>query len=78
VTALPWSPTLTKLLHRSSGMFCDKVRMRTELFIAAVIFGGLAGYALSPLPSFAFQTADQRSRIGLAAAQPALPKLHRR
>jgi hypothetical protein len=48
--------------------------MRKEMVVAAVIFGGLGGYALSPLPSIAFQTADQRERIAQAAAQPALPK----
>jgi hypothetical protein len=52
--------------------------MRKEMVIAAVIFGGLAGYALSPLPSFAFQTADQRERIALAVAHPAQPKPHHR
>jgi hypothetical protein len=49
--------------------------MRKEMLVAAVIFGGLGGYALSPLPSFAFQTADQRERIAapVASAVPATP-----
>jgi type II secretory pathway pseudopilin PulG len=50
--------------------------MRKEMIVAAVIFGGLAGYALSPLPSFAFQTADQRERIAQAVAQPSPAKPH--
>lgn len=52
--------------------------MRKELLVAAVIFGGLAGYALSPLPSFAFQTADQRARIAQPVARPAPPSLRQR
>jgi type II secretory pathway pseudopilin PulG len=52
--------------------------MRKEMLVAAVIFGGLAGYALSPLPSFAFETADQRERIAQPVAQPALAKPHQR
>ena len=51
--------------------------MRKELLIAAVIFGGLGGYALSPLPSFAFQTADQRERIA-EPVKSGLPKLLQR
>ena len=46
--------------------------MRKELLVAAVIFGGLMGYALSPLPGFAFQTADQRDKIE-RIGQPAVP-----
>jgi hypothetical protein len=46
--------------------------MRKELLVAAVIFGGLAGYVLGPLPSFAFQTADQRAKIERAEIQPAV------
>ena len=52
--------------------------MRKELLIAAVIFGGLGGYALSPLPSFAFQTANQRERIAAPTVKPYLPKPHQR
>jgi hypothetical protein len=48
--------------------------MRKEWLIAAVIFGALGGYALSPLPSVAFQTADQRERIAEPAATPVPPK----
>jgi hypothetical protein len=59
-------------------MFCDSAGMRKELLVAAVIFGGLGGYALSPLPSFAFQTADQRERIMQPAYSPAPAKPHQR
>jgi|KBSSwiStaDraftv2_1062776.scaffolds.fasta_scaffold460694_2 hypothetical protein len=52
--------------------------MRKEWLIAAVIFGGLGGYALGPLPSFAFQTADQRERIAQPVMQPTLAKPHQR
>ena len=52
--------------------------MRKELLIAAVIFGGLGGYALSPLPGFAFQTADQRERIERIGQHPVAPPNHRR
>jgi hypothetical protein len=52
--------------------------MRKEMLVAAVIFGGLAGYALSPLPSFAFHTADQRERIAQPVAKAPLPKPHQR
>jgi hypothetical protein len=59
-------------------MFCDNPLMRKELVVAAVIFGGLAGYALSPLPSFAFQTADQRGKIEQAGLHPAPSQPHQR
>ena len=52
--------------------------MRKEWLIAAVIFGALGGYALSPLPSFAFQTADQRERIAAPVVNPAPAKQHQR
>jgi len=52
--------------------------MRKEWLIAAVIFGGLGGYALSPLPSFAFQSSDQRERIAAPSAKPFLPNPHQR
>ena len=52
--------------------------MRKELLAAAVLFGGLRGYALSPLPGIAFQTADQRGKIE-RVGQPAVPaKPHQR
>jgi hypothetical protein len=52
--------------------------MRKELLIAAVIFGALGGYALAPLPSFAFHTAVQRERIAAPAAHPLPAQPHRR
>ena len=52
--------------------------MRKELLVAAVIFGGLAGYVLGPLPSFAFQTADQRAKIERAGIHPPVPAANRR
>jgi hypothetical protein len=46
--------------------------MRRDYLFAAIAFGALAGYAMAPLPSFAFETADQRARIAEPAAT-ALP-----
>lgn len=52
--------------------------MRKEWLIAAVIFGGLGGYALGPLPSFAFETADQREKIAQPAIAPLPARPHQR
>jgi hypothetical protein len=52
--------------------------MRKEWLIAAVIFGALGGYALSPLPSFAFHTADQRGRIAEPAVNATPSRPHQR
>jgi hypothetical protein len=52
--------------------------MRRDYLFAAITFGALAGYAMAPLPSFAFQTADQRAKIAEPAAKPMTFALHNR
>jgi hypothetical protein len=59
-------------------MVCEKHAMRREYLFAAIVFGGLLGFASGPLPSFAFQTADQRSRIEQPLPRPVMPVVNHR